>query len=423
MDSYFINGGTPLYGTVEISGAKNSALPILAASLLTDETCTISNVPDLKDTRTMFLLLEKLGKKVSFEKNTAFIESTDRKETLAPYEIVKTMRASICVLGPLLSKYLKAQVSLPGGCAIGPRPVNLHIKAMELLGAQIDVQDGYIYAEASKLKGTKITLLAPGGTTVLGTANAMMAAALAEGDSIIDPAAMEPEVVDLGNFLISMGARIEGLGTSTIRIKGVKKLKGTTHHVIPDRIETGTFITMIGAAGGEIEIKNIIPEHIENILEPALEAGLNIKVFDQSLIVKKDQVLGGIELKTQPYPGFATDMQPQFMAMLLTAKGLSIITENIFEDRFIHVGELQRMNASIRIEKGSVAVIKGKDFINGAPVMASDLRAGAGLVVAGLCAKGTTEVQRIYHIERGYEKFEEKIRKINGHIVKKAKSS
>jgi UDP-N-acetylglucosamine 1-carboxyvinyltransferase len=416
MDRFVIEGGVPLRGTVESSGAKNAALPILAATLLTDEKCVIENVPDLRDTRTMIRLLEYLGKEIQFENNLITIKSNGKEEHVAPYEIVKTMRASIAVLGPLLAKYKKACVSLPGGCAIGQRPVDLHIKAMELLGADIVLEEGYIQAEAKQWRGNILTLLGPAGPTVLGTENAMMAATLAEGETIIEPAAMEPEVEDLGNFLIAMGAKIDGLGTSTIRVKGVKKLKGAEYSVIPDRIEIGTFITMVGAAGGEIEIKNVIPAHIENIVQPARESGLKLIFEKKSLFVRKTEELAGIELSTQPFPGFATDMQPQFMAMLALAKGLSIITENIFEDRFIHVGELRRMGASIRVEKSGAAVIKGQKKLKGAPVMASDLRAGAGLITAALAAEGKSEIQRIYHIERGYENIEAKLKGLGGRI-------
>lgn len=417
MNSYLIKGGKPLYGKVKISGAKNAALPLMAATLLSDETSVLENVPNLRDTQTMIELLSYLGKDIKFENNTLTVKSKGIEQIKAPYEIVKTMRASIAVLGPLLARYKKAIVSLPGGCAIGPRPVDLHIKAMELLGAKIELEQGYIHANAEKWQGNTLTLLGPSGPTVLGTENAMMAASLAEGETIIEPAAMEPEVVDLGNMLIAMGADIKGLGSSAIRVKGVSKLKGVNYKVIPDRIEAGTFLTMVGAAGGEIELLDVNIEHLVNIIEPATEAGLSIKESSSSsIIIKKTEDLCGIEISTLPFPGFATDMQAQFMAMLSTAKGLSIITENIFEDRFIHVAELQRMGAKIRTEKGSLAIVKGVGSLTGAPVMSSDLRAGAGLVVAGLGASGETKVQRIYHIERGYEDFVEKLRLIGADI-------
>ncbi|HOJ50124.1 MAG TPA: UDP-N-acetylglucosamine 1-carboxyvinyltransferase [Spirochaetota bacterium] len=419
MDIYEIEGGFKLNGNVVISGSKNAALPIMAATILTDDKCIIENVPDLKDIKTMIELLEIIGKKVQFNNNTLIIEQTENINTRAPYEIVKTMRASIAVLGPLLAKYNKAEVSLPGGCAIGPRPVDLHIKAMKELGAIINIEKGYINAKAQKLIGTTLTLFGPAGPTVLGTENAMMAATLADGETIIEPAAMEPEVTDLGNFLIKMGAKIEGLGTSTIKVKGVKKLKGVKHSVIPDRIEAGTFITMVGACGGEVRLDNVYVAHINNIIDKAKEAGLEIETEENRVYVRKKSSLEGIEISTLPYPGFPTDMQPQFMAMLATAKGLSIITENIFEDRFIHVGELQRMGANIRVEKGTTAIIKGVNKLKGASVMASDLRAGAGLVIAGLSAEGITRVQRIYHIDRGYEKFENKITSLGGRIIRK----
>lgn len=416
MRSYLIEGGKPLKGTISVSGSKNASLPIMAATLLTDEKCVIENVPDLRDTRTMMELLSCLGKKITFENNILTVEDLGEAKYIAPYEIVKTMRASICVLGPVLAKQKRVKVALPGGCSIGPRPVDLHIKAMELLGATINLEEGYIEATAEKLMGTTLNLSSPAGVTVLGTDNAMSAATLAQGETIIDPAAMEPECVDVGNFLIKMGARIEGLGTSTIKVLGVKKLKGAHHRVIPDRIEAGTFISMVGAAGGDVVIKDVEPEHIMNIIEAARETGLKITVKQNEIRVQKDEVLGGIEVTTQPYPGFPTDMQAQFMAMLSTAKGISIVSENIFEDRFIHVGELQRMGSQIRVEKGSTAIIKGKAQLKGAPVMASDLRAGAGLVIAGLSAQGKTQIQRIYHIERGYENFDAKIRAIGGRI-------
>ncbi len=422
MDSYLIEGGSPLSGTVSISGSKNAALPIMAATLLTDGKCVIENVPDLRDTRTMVTLLEHLGKVIQFEDNILTIDTNGKDEYIAPYEIVKTMRASIAVLGPLLAKKGKVKVSLPGGCAIGPRPVDLHIKAMELLGATIKLDEGYIDATADELIGNTLNLIGPNGVTVLGTANAMMAAVLAKGETLIDPAAMEPEIEDLGHFLVKMGAKIEGLGTSAIKIKGVKKLKGIHYKIIPDRIEAGTFLAMVGACGGEIKISDIKPSQIANIIEPALETGLKIEQGEDYIIVKKDEALAGIEVSTHPFPGFPTDMQPQFISMLSTAKGLSIVKENIFEDRFIHVGELQRMGASIRIDTGGTAIIKGKSFLKGAPVMASDLRAGAGLVIAGLAGHGTTEVQRIYHVERGYESFIDKINGIGGKIIKKKRN-
>ncbi len=415
MDKIVIEGGNRLFGEVEISGAKNAALPIMASSILLDSPVKIKNVPNLKDIRTFNKLLKILGAETNFENNTFEINATSIKEYTAPYELVKTMRASILFLGPLIAKFGKAKVSLPGGCAIGPRPVNFHIDAIKKLGAKVDVIDGYIIAEAKKLKGTEFYFDIP---SVTGTENLVMAATLAEGKTVIKNAAKEPEVVDMIKFLKKMGAKIKGEGTEIIEIEGVTSLKGGEYSVIPDRIETGTFIIAAGITNGNILIKNSRIDFLESVITKLKTTGIEIKEEKNAIRVKGSDEIIAADVITMPYPGFPTDMQAQFMALMCYSTGVSVITETIFENRFMHAFELMRMGADIKIE-GSHAIIKGKDVLYGAKLMASDLRASASLILAGLRAKGKTEVSRIYHLDRGYEKFEKKLEQLNARIWRK----
>lgn len=415
MDKYIIKGEKRLKGEVKIGGAKNASLPIMAASLLTSEKVILHNVPDLMDIRTMILLLEYLGKKVEFKDGNLIIEEVRDDLYEAPYDIVRKMRASIAVLGPLLARKKRAKVSFPGGCAIGPRPIDIHIRGMKALGAQIEIEHGYIDAVAKELVGKTINLLGTNGPSVLATENVMMAATFAKGVTIIEGAACEPEVEDLANFLNSMGAKIKGAGTPFIQIEGVNELKSTEHTVIPDRIETGTFIAMAGMTRGEIKIKNTNVKHIEYPIDVFSKAGVEIEIIDEKTIIARGKTTKPIEVETLPYPFFPTDLQSQLMALVSTSDGISIITEKIFPDRFLHAAELNRMGADIKID-GATAIIKGVEYLSGASIMASDLRAGAGLVIAALAAKGESEILRIYHIDRGYEKLEEKIRNLGGEI-------
>ena len=412
MDKIVIEGGNRLFGEVEISGAKNAALPIMAASILADSTVNIKNVPELRDIKTFLKLLDLLGAKTDFSDNTCEIEPSTINSFMAPYELVKTMRASILFLGPLIAKYGKAKVSLPGGCAIGPRPVNFHIEGIKRLGAKVDVIDGYIIAEAKKLKGTEFYFDIP---SVTGTENIVMAATLAEGKTVIKNAAKEPEVVDMINFLKKMGAKIKGEGTETIEIEGVSSLKGVEYNVIPDRIETGTFIIATGITNGNVLITNSNLLFLESVITKLKNTG--IKIIQESngiRVIGSDEIIAD-DVITMPYPGFPTDMQAQFMALMCYSTGVSVITETIFENRFMHAFELMRMGADIKIE-GNNAIVRGKNVLYGAKLMASDLRASASLILAGLRAKGKTEVSRIYHLDRGYEKFEKKLEKINAKI-------
>ncbi len=412
MDKIVIEGGNRLFGEVEISGAKNAALPIMASSILLDSPVKIKNVPDLRDIRTFDKLLKILGAETNFENNIFEINATSIKEYTAPYDLVKTMRASILFLGPLVTKFGKAKVSLPGGCAIGPRPVNFHIDAIKKLGAKVNVIDGYIIAEANKLKGSEFYFDIP---SVTGTENLVMAATLAEGKTVIKNAAKEPEVVDMIKFLKKMGAKIEGEGTEIIEIEGVTSLKGSEYSVIPDRIETGTFIVAAGITNGNILIKNSQLDFLESVVTKLKSTGIEIEENQNGIRVKGNDEITAADVITMPYPGFPTDMQAQFMALMCYSTGVSVITETIFENRFMHAFELMRMGADIKIE-GSHAIVKGKQVLYGAKLMASDLRASASLILAGLRAKGKTEVSRIYHLDRGYEKFEKKLEKLNAKI-------
>ena len=401
MTKYVIKGGKTLNGEVRISGSKNAALPIIVATLLTKERVVIRNVPDLRDIRTIILLLNTLGSKTEFKKNVLIIDNSDINLFEAPYELVKTMRASVYVLGPLLGMYGKAKVSFPGGCAIGPRPVDLHLSGLEKLGAEIRQEHGFIVAETKKLKGSVINFPK---VSVGATANILMASVLAEGETVIENAAREPEIVDLAGFLLKMGAVIDGAGTETIRIKGVKKLKGTEYRVIPDRIEAGTFIVLGAMKKNSIKVTNINISHLEYLVKDLKRIGVNITNDKNSVSVKGSGKLTGFDIKTLPFPGFATDLQPIIMVFMSFLPGISAIHETIFENRFTHVGELLRMGADISIID-HVAIIRHTPKLQGAPVMATDLRAGAAVVLAGLTATGKTTVDRVYHIERGYENF------------------
>jgi len=405
MDKLEIEGGVRLSGEVSVSGAKNAALPVMAASILGPGENLISNVPQLRDISTMGKLLAHLGMGYHQEKGKVILQSKRIQAVEAPYDYVKTMRASVLVLGPLVARTGEARVSLPGGCAIGARPINLHIMGLEKMGAKITLSKGYIRAKAKKLRGATIYFDIP---TVTGTENLMMAATLAEGQTVLENAACEPEVVDLANALISMGADIEGAGTSSVKINGVSKLRPMKYKIIPDRIETGTFITAAAITGGEIKIRNCNPAHNEALINKMRETGTEIRIKKNTLIVKGPERASSEDIKTMPYPGFPTDMQAQFMALMAVADGTSVINENIFENRFMHVAELRRMGADIRVE-GPTATVKGIKTLKGAPVMATDLRASASLVIAGLAAQGTTVIDRVYHIDRGYQCIEEKL--------------
>jgi UDP-N-acetylglucosamine 1-carboxyvinyltransferase len=414
LDKLLINGGARLEGEVVISGAKNAALPILAGTLLASDPVTISNVPHLRDVTTTITLLQSMGAAVTFdEKLNVEVDVSSVNERRAPYELVKTMRASILVLGPLLARFGEADVSLPGGCAIGARPVNLHVKGLQSMGAKVTVENGYIRARAKRLKGAHIVF---DTVTVTGTENLMMAAVLAEGVTVLENAAREPEVSDLAQFLNSMGARIRGAGSSTIHVDGVNELGGTTYAVLPDRIETGTYLVAAAITRGCVRARRTDPHCLEAVLIKLKDAGAAIEIGDDWIELD----MGGrrpeaVDIRTMPYPAFPTDMQAQFCALNAVARGVGTVTETIFENRFQHVLELQRMGADIRIE-GNTAVCSGVDKLTAAPVMATDLRASAGLVLAGLAAEGETLVDRIYHVDRGYERIEEKLRQLGASI-------
>ncbi|MDD5347921.1 MAG: UDP-N-acetylglucosamine 1-carboxyvinyltransferase [Candidatus Omnitrophica bacterium] len=408
MDKLVIEGGVRLKGEVEISGSKNALLPILAATLLTDEPCVVRHCPSLRDTNTMLKILRVLGKAADFDKGVITAAANGVTNHVADYKLVSTMRASFCVLGPLLAKHKEAKVSLPGGCIIGVRPVDLHLKGLRALGSEISVEGGYCIARTRGLRGAHMYLGGEYGSSVLATDNVMMAAALAKGTTIIESAACEPEVADLAECLIKMGAKIKGHGTPTIEIEGVKRLKGFDHTVIPDRIEAGTFMIASLITRGDILIKNVNPRHLMSVIDKLQEAGVQIRMSGSSMRVSIKSHIRPINVTTLPYPGFPTDMQAQVMALMCITPGISVITEKIYPDRFMHVAELNRMGAHIQRE-GPHAIVEGVKQLSGAPVMASDLRASAGLVLAGLVAKGTTSVSRIYHLERGYENMERKL--------------
>jgi len=414
MESFLIKGGVPLHGEVVISGSKNAALPIMAAALLTDEPCVIRRVPDLSDTRFMTRILESLDAKVEFDHETVTIHAR-KIRGYADYELVRKMRGSICIMGPLLGRLKKVRVSLPGGCVIGARPINLHLKGFEALGAKIKIEGGYVDATAKLLAGTAMFLGGRAGSTVLGTANVMMAATLAAGVTVIESAACEPEIVDLAKFLNAMGAKISGAGSPTITITGVQKLHGAEHEVIPDRIEAATFAIASAATNGEVTLKGARADHLHAITDRLKDAGVVIERSKENLLVRRPGQLKAADVTTLPYAGFPTDVQAQMMSLLALAPGISIITERIFESRFMHVSELARLGADIEIE-GPSAIVKGGRPLSGAPVMASDLRASAALVIAGLAAKGATQVNRIYHLDRGYEHMDAKLRDLGARI-------
>jgi UDP-N-acetylglucosamine 1-carboxyvinyltransferase len=411
MDKIVIEGGLPLEGEVAVSGAKNAALPILAATLLAPGVHRLSNVPPLADIRTTQKLLGLMG--VQFAEGDPLLVDTSRLTGwMAPYEVVKTMRAAVLVLGPLVARARQASVSLPGGCAIGARPINLHLKGLEAMGVKITLNQGYVEAKAKKLQGAEIILDFP---TVTGTENLLMAATLAQGTTRIVNAAQEPEVADLANFLVAMGAHIEGIGTDVLTIHGVEVLRPTTYRIMSDRIEVGTYLTAAAITRGQVTITNAPVNHLTAILEKFRDAGVRWTVAESTITVTPGSSLQGVDVKTLPYPGFPTDMQAQFMALMSVAKGASVITETIFEDRFIHVSELQRLGADITIS-GNQAVVRGRRHLQGAPVMATDLRASASLVIAGLAAQGTTEVHRVYHLDRGYAHLTNKLAALGARI-------
>jgi UDP-N-acetylglucosamine 1-carboxyvinyltransferase len=412
MQKLIIHGGTPLSGEVRISGAKNAALPILCASLLSSKTLTVENVPDLNDIATMLDLLRQIGVTIKAGDNEVQMTAACLSRLVAPYEMVKTMRAAILVLGPMLARSGGAKVSLPGGCAIGLRPVDQHIKGLRAMGAEIEIAHGYIHAKAKRLNGARIIMDL---VTVTGTENLMMAATLAKGTTVLENAAREPEVLDLANCLTRMGAKIHGVGTDVVTIEGVEELHGADYRVMSDRIEAGTFLVAAAASGGEICVTETRTDHLDAVLDKLVEAGASIESGNRWIRLKMSNPLRSVNLRTSPYPAFPTDMQAQFMVLNCVANGKAIITETIFENRFMHVQELKRMSADIKVE-GNTAVVSGVPMLEGASVMATDLRASASLVLAGLVAKGETVVDRIYHLDRGYERIERKLLSLGARI-------
>ncbi len=414
MQKILVHGGRKLEGKVRISGSKNSALPILAATLLTKEPCIIQRVPDLSDIHYMLTILERLGCEVERASGSVRIQA-EKISTTAPYEIVRKMRASVCILGPLLGREGEATVSLPGGCVIGDRPIDLHLRGFEALGAAVRVRSGNISVLAPKLTGAEIPLRSKFGSSVLGTGNVMMAAVLAEGTTIIDSAAEEPEVVDLANFLNKMGANIQGAGTRRIAIEGVKELHGAEHEIIPDRIEAGTFLAAAAITGTKVSVTRVCPAHLDSVIQKLREAGFGFDIGSDYVTLSANGSRRPVRIEAQTYPGFPTDMQAQMCAVLCLTEGISVVTDHVFPGRFMHVAELKRMGAQIEINDGT-AIIHGGGALEGAPVMASDLRASAALVLAGLAAEGVTEVNRVYHIDRGYERIDEKLNDLGAWI-------
>ena len=413
MDKLLIEGGSPLKGEVAISGAKNAALPILCAALLSKEPLHLTNLPDLNDVRTMLKLLAQMGVKVHRESaNSVTLDASTIDNPVAPYEMVKTMRAAILVLGPLVARVGDARVSLPGGCAIGARPVDQHIKGLQSMGAEVTVEHGYVHAKVPRLRGAR---LFTDMVTVTGTENLMMAACLADGETVIENAAREPEVVDLANCLVSMGAQVSGAGTDVIRIRGVAKLHGATHRVMPDRIETGTYLCAAAATGGQIRLTGTSSCYLDSVIDKLMDAGCEITPEREAIRLQAPRRLTAVSLRTAPYPAFPTDMQAQFMAINCVANGTAVIRETIFENRYMHAVELARLGADIKID-GNTAVVRGVDRLEGATVMATDLRASASLVIAGLVAQGETLVDRIYHLDRGYEHLDEKLARLGARV-------
>jgi UDP-N-acetylglucosamine 1-carboxyvinyltransferase len=420
MDKLVIQGGQPLKGEVRISGAKNAALPILCAALLTSEPLTLTNVPDLNDIQTMLRLLEQMGVKVAQSGDTVTLDASGLNNPTAPYEMVKTMRAAVLVLGPLVARCGEAHVSLPGGCAIGARPVDQHIKGLQSMGAEVKVEHGYVNAKVGRLKGAR---LFTDMVTVTGTENLMMAACLADGETVIENAAREPEVVDLAQCLSAMGARISGAGTDVIRIQGVERLHGATHSIMPDRIETGTYLCAAAITGGEIRLTGTSMGYLDSVVDKLMDAGCEISGEKspqfEAITLRAPKKLAAVSIRTAPYPAFPTDMQAQLMTINTVAAGTAVIRETIFENRFMHAVELQRLGADIQID-GNTAIVRGVAQLEGATVMATDLRASAGLVLAGLVAEGETTIERIYHLDRGYEHLEQKLSQL-GAIIRRAK--
>ena len=414
MDKILVHGGRPLAGSIRISGSKNSALPIIAATLLTREQCTLHRVPDLSDTNYMLQILTHLGAQVERASGTVCV-TAEKIESAAPYDVVRKMRASVCVLGPLLGRCSEAKVSMPGGCVIGDRPIDLHLKGFEGLGAAVRVEGGDVRLFAPKLKGAVVDLRGKFGPTVLGTDNVMMAAVLAEGVTVIEGAACEPEVVDLANFLNKMGARIDGAGTPRLIIEGVKELHGAEHDIIPDRIEAGTFLVAGAIAGKGVTLTRVNPEHVRAVTTALSDCGYKVETAKDSVTVSPNGTARPIDFVTAPYPGFPTDMQAQMCALLSTTNGTSVVTEKVFPQRYMHIAELKRMGANVEMD-GAIATINGVERLFGAPVMASDLRASAALVLAGLKADGITEISRVYHIDRGYEHLDDKLSQLGAHI-------
>jgi UDP-N-acetylglucosamine 1-carboxyvinyltransferase len=418
MDKLLIEGGVPLSGEIAISGAKNAALPLLCAALLTREPVTFTNVPALNDIATMLKLLAQMGVKVEkvgaggTAHDSITLDAAALDNPVAPYELVKTMRASVLVLGPLVARCGEARVSLPGGCAIGARPVDQHIKGLTAMGAEIAVEQGYVHAKSPRLKGAR---LFTDMVTVTGTENLMMAACLADGETVIENAAREPEVVDLANCLVAMGARISGAGTDVIRIQGVERLRGTTHRIMPDRIETGTYLCAAAATGGDVRLTRTSASYLDAVIDKLMDAGCDVALERDAIRLKAPARLTATSIRTAPYPAFPTDMQAQFMAINCVAAGTAVIRETIFENRFMHAVELIRLGADIKID-GNTAFVTGKPLLEGATVMATDLRASASLVVAGLAAAGETLIERIYHLDRGYERMEEKLATLGARV-------
>ena len=413
MDKLVIQGGIPLHGEVRISGAKNAALPILCAGLLAEAPLRLTNVPHLRDVTTTLALLGHMGVQVCMDDNLCLeLDASNIHTQEAPYEMVKTMRASILVLGPLLARFGHARVSLPGGCAIGSRPVDLHIKGLQAMGADIHIQHGYIEARAARLRGTRVFMDL---VTVTGTENLMMAATLADGTTYLENAAREPEVVDVAECLVKMGARIEGAGTDVITVHGVERLHGAQHEIVCDRIEAGTYLVAAAMAGGDVKLNNARADLLEAVIEKLHEAGASVEHDHNTIVLKSTGKLKAVNLRTAPHPAFPTDMQAQFMALNTVADGVARVTETIFENRFMHVQEMQRLGAEIEVE-GNTAIVRGVDYLDGATVMATDLRASASLVLAGLVARGETTIERIYHIDRGYERIEEKLSQLGARI-------
>ncbi|HVM60161.1 MAG TPA: UDP-N-acetylglucosamine 1-carboxyvinyltransferase [Verrucomicrobiae bacterium] len=420
MEKIIISGGSPLRGTVEVSGSKNAALPIIAATLLTSERCVISGVPNLSDIQFMCDILKWLSVTVTHHKDEGVVEvRAGHPLGVAPYELVRKMRASVCLLGPLLARLHNCKVSLPGGCVIGDRPIDQHLKGLKRLGADVRVENGYVHARCNELTGNDVFMGGRFGSTVLGTANVMMAAVLASGTTWIEGAACEPEIEDLASFLVKMGANIKGIGGHMLEIEGVKELHGAEHKVIPDRIEAGTFMTAAAITGGDVEIKGARAEHLSAVRDKLEECGVTVERTNGTIRVRGNGDLKPVDVITMPYPGFPTDMQAQMSAVMTVTPGISVITEKVFPNRFMHISEMARLGADVSLE-GSSAIVKGVKRLSGAPVMASDLRASAGLVLAGLAAEGETEVNRIYHVDRGYERIDQKLRHLGAKIERVA---